>query len=79
MNDIIKWCFKSFATAILWVFLLSINVQGRTVFSYANELLVQNPIVRMVDEELSETWDKVYLTARRTFDEDSSEDRKERF
>jgi hypothetical protein len=79
MNDFLKWSVKTSGTAILWVFILSISVKGRTVFSYANEVLVQNPMVQMVDEELSEVWDKIYLTARRTFSEEGIPETKEVF
>ena len=69
MNDIVKWLAKTSSAGILWVFLLSITVEGRTIFSYANSFLVQNALVRMLDEELGDLWYKVYTTAQTTYHE----------
>ena len=77
MNDVIKWMLRTGATAVIWIFLLSININGRSVFSYANEILVQNAFIEMLDRELEELWSKVYTTASSTFSEES--DRRETF
>jgi hypothetical protein len=69
MNDLVKKAAKISGIGILWVFLLSINVNGRTMFSYANDILVQNSLVRMLDEELAGLWDKVCRASRVTMKE----------
>ena len=74
MNEIIKWVLKFALYATFWVFLLSINFQGRTLFSYANETLVQNSVVQAVDEELADLWSRLKETARVTFSDDNRED-----
>ena len=79
MNDLLKWLSRTVLTAVVWVFVLSVNVEGRTLFSYANEILVQNSVVRMVDEELSELWDKVYVTAKKAAEESESRGATEAF
>jgi hypothetical protein len=76
MNDIIKWIFRTTMIGVAWVFILSVTVSGRTVFSYANNTLVQNTFVQMLDEELSSLWFKVYNTARVTFDQMTNSDQK---
>ena len=75
MNDLIKWAVKTTATAIFWVFVLSINLDGRTLFSHANEMLVQNSVVRLADEELRVVFDRLYTTARKTFSEQAKEEK----
>lgn len=69
MNDFLKWLGKVMLTGVIWVFLLSITVGGRSLFSYANDILVQNALVQYVDEELADLWSKVKKTARVTFSE----------
>lgn len=61
--------------ASFWIFVFSIRWNGRTVFSYGNELLVQNRIVSAIDESLSEIWYRVSETARITFKKLSEKDR----
>ena len=61
---------------IFWVFALSITVKGQPLFNYANEVFVQNDIVRFLDSELGELWTKISETARVTFSEMGKEDKK---
>ena len=56
MNDFIKWLFKALISMILWVFVLSIQWNGRPIFYHANDILVQNSLVRAVDSEIAEIW-----------------------
>ena len=67
MNDMLKWLLKVVFQAILWVFILSIRVEGRPVFNYANEVFVQNALVKTVDEELGDLWYRLSKTAKTTF------------
>ena len=69
MNDLVKFAFRTFMVGIFWIFILSITYEERTIFSYANEIFVQNDFVLMMDEELADLWDKVYSTAKITFSE----------
>lgn len=73
MNDFIKWVTRTSLIAVFWVFILSITIDGRSLFSYANRLLVQNSLVQMLDEELADLWDKIYNTAKVTFSETKEE------
>lgn len=73
MNDILKWIGKNLLTAVFWVFVLSITVNGRSLFSHANGVLVQNTLVQTIDEELAELWVKIYRTAKMTFADESEE------
>lgn len=67
MGTLIKWVGVNILTAIFWVFVLSIDYQGRTLFSYAHHYIIQNDIVQDLDDKLEELWVKVYDTARLTF------------
>lgn len=75
MNGIIKWVIKSVLTAMFWVFILSITVEGRSLFSYANEVLVQNSIVRSVDEQLAKVWDDIVTTVTAARDNPDPDER----
>jgi hypothetical protein len=76
MNDALKWLLKVALHAVLWVFLLSIKVDGRPAFTYANEVLVQNSLVRAVDDELGDLWYRLSRTAKTTFSKSNQEDGK---
>ena len=75
MNDLLKWLRKTIISAICWVFLLSLNISGRSLFSYANEILVQNQIIRAVDAELSDLWTKTRIAVKNSLND--REDAKE--
>lgn len=67
MNDIFKWIGKFLLQFVLWIFILSINLNGKTLFKHGNEFLVQNALVQSLDEELADLWSRVSETARLTF------------
>jgi len=67
VNDLVKWLLRTVAAAVIWVFVLSIHWGGRPLFVYANETLVQNPLVQAADEELADLWQRLGKAARLTF------------
>ncbi len=67
MNDFVKWILKVMFQAVLWVFILSIKVDSRPIFNYANEVFVQNTLVQTVDEEMGTLWSRLSKTAKATF------------
>ncbi len=75
MNDIVKWSVKTLVSAIVWVFILSIEYQNRPLFSYANQMFVQNELVQAVDQELSRVWAKAKNAVALTFSEMEERDR----
>lgn len=76
MNDFVKWLLKFSFQAILWVFLLSIRVDGRPIFNYANEVFVQNQLVQTVDEELGDLYHRLSKTAKATFNKTEPDEEK---
>ena len=74
MHPALKWLIKFCLTAVLWVFLLSIRWDGRTLFSYAHETLVQNAVVQAVDEEIADLWYRLSETARAAFQKNRPDD-----
>lgn len=68
MRDFLKRVGKIILYAVLWVFILSIRMNGRTLFSYGNDFLIQNSIVRTVDEHLAEGWYRLNLAIHAAFD-----------
>ena len=75
MNDLLKWVLKTTFLGIFWVFIFSITFNGKPFFNYANNILVQNSLVRMLDDELGSLWGKVVKTAKVTFKEVSDKDK----
>ena len=75
MNDLIKWTAKTLVSAIVWVFILSIEYQNRPLFSYANQVFVQNEVVQAIDQELSRVWKKAKNAVELTFNEMEERDR----
>jgi hypothetical protein len=67
MSDLTKRVFKTLGFGVIWVFVLSIRVDGHTLFYYANDLLVQNGIVEAIDHTLAQTYDEVSLKIKTTF------------
>lgn len=67
-----KWLLRTSLSAILWVFILSIEVQGRSLFSYANEYLVKNSLIQNIDYELEKLWARISRTAEIAFSTDSN-------
>lgn len=67
IQDLIKWATKILLHMVVWVFILSIQWEGRSLYDRAYEVLVDNPLVDLVDEELNELWDKVSETAESTY------------
>jgi hypothetical protein len=76
MNDFVKWVGKILLHCIMWVFVLSVQWDGKSLFYYANETLVQNQLVQTVDEELGQLWSKLSRTAKMTFSESLPEEQK---
>ena len=57
MSDTTKKILRNFGIGVIWVYILSIKVYGRTLFGYANEILVQNQIVEAIDHTLADSVD----------------------
>jgi hypothetical protein len=53
MGETTKKCLKMLGVGVIWVYILSINIGGKTIFSYANDILVQNRIVDAIDQTLA--------------------------
>lgn len=49
---------------VIWVFLLSIKIDGKLVFDHAHDFLVQNEIVNTLQAQFDDLWDQVIRTAK---------------
>ncbi len=76
MRDLLKHVGKFLGQGLMWVFLLSIRWDGKTLFSYCHDVFVDNSLVQTVDSELGEVWYKLVKTAKVTFSEPLPEDLK---
>ena len=59
MNERLKYVARILTVGIIWVFVLSIRWDGRPIFYTANDLLVQNPLVRSIDSGLNDGWHRL--------------------
>lgn len=62
--DRLRWMGKHALIGVLWVYVLSLTVNGRPLFSYAHSLLVKNVAVETLDQTLVDTWERFYRTAK---------------
>lgn len=74
LKDCLKWLGRTLLTATAWVFILSIQVRGQTLFAHSHEILIENPFVEAIDEGLGDLWYRVSETARVTFNNLTSRD-----
>ena len=63
MKDLVKWLVKTAFVAVAWVFILSIQVDDRPLFSYAHDIIIENSVVEALDVEIGEFLERVYSTA----------------
>ncbi len=63
-GDRLRWLGKHALIGVFWIYLLSFTFNGRSLFSYANSLLVKNVAVETLDQKFAETWERVYRTAK---------------
>ena len=75
MDALIKWLGKTSLTAIAWVFVLSIHWNGQPIFNHAYDVLIDNSIVRAIDEKFAELWDNVSETAKNTVENKKEKER----
>lgn len=69
MVDALKFLGRALVWGLVWVFILSIRVENRNLFAYANEYLVQNALVRTVDEHATRLWHKTFSRVRVSLNE----------
>lgn len=67
MNDKSKKALKTLSVGVVWVYVLSIRIGGNTIFSYANDILVQNRIVEAIDRSFADAMDTIVDNAKLTF------------
>jgi len=69
MRDLLRHVGKVIIQGIIWVFILSISWNGKTLYSISYDLLIDNTLVRTLDAELADVWYKLMKTAKVTFSE----------
>lgn len=67
ISEIARWASRFVFYLVLWVFILSIRWEGRTLFDRAHEVIIENPLVELLDEELGILWDRLSDTARTAY------------
>lgn len=59
MSETTKKILRILGIGVIWVYIFSIRIGGHTLFSYANDILVQNSIVEAIDHTLADTVDSL--------------------
>ena len=53
--------------AILWIFIFSIRIDGKTLFQYGHGVFVENRIVGAVDHQANLMWTRLLKTVRYSY------------
>jgi hypothetical protein len=61
LNALLNGLVKSSLYMILWVFILSISWNGRTLFDRAHDVLVDNAVVHAIDHMAMDAWDAIQV------------------
>lgn len=74
--NLVKWSAKIALMGVLWVYILSIRFEEKTLFTIFHSYLVKNTIVTELTEELTYLWQHTRTSSKstisRVFDMDSS-------
>ena len=76
IKDILVWCFKSCLQGVMWVFILSISLKGRTLFERGHDIFVDNRVVSYLDDQvelLINNTEKVIKTSLSQFTKNSKQ------
>lgn len=77
MREKLKAAGKLLLHGVVWVFILSIQVDGRTLFSHAHGILVDNQIVAAIESQVVKGWraasDVASSQARRILGQESGQ------
>ncbi len=67
MNERLKKTGRIAMYAVLWIFILSIRVDGKTLFQYGHGIFVENRIVGAVDHQATLMWTRLVKTVRYSY------------
>ena len=58
---------KALWQMVVWVFILSIPLEGRTLFDHIHEVIVDNPVVLLISEETQALWHEVTAEVKKRY------------
>ena len=67
MSDKSKKALQVLSIGVIWVYVLSIRINGQTIFYYANDILVQNRIVEAIDRSFADAMDTIVHNVKLAF------------
>lgn len=62
--EIISVCLKVVLQLVVWVFILSIQIEDKLIFDHAHDFLVKNQVVDTLSAQFGQLWNEVMETAR---------------
>jgi hypothetical protein len=66
LQQVLRWTLIT----CFWICALSIKINGKTLFTYGNDLLIQNRIVQALDDQVTEVWYRAKQAARTALSDD---------
>lgn len=67
IGDMVRWVSRFIFYLMLWVLILSVRWEGRTLFERAHELILENPVAELIVEEAEEFWGRLSETVWVTY------------
>ena len=67
LRDLISWVIRLGFQLIFWVLILSIRIDGRTIYDRTYDILVDNELFNSVDEKIQDLWYTASDSVKKSF------------
>ncbi len=71
LGDVFRWTARLSVQLVVWVFVLSIKINGLTLFDHIHDVVVDNEVVEAADKKIEDLWEKVYHSVSIAIDDRS--------
>lgn len=68
VSEIASFVMKALLSLVVWVFVLSVEIEDKMLFEHAHGFLVDNEIVTALKGQMNEIWEEVSQTAKKGID-----------
>tara|TARA_B100002051_G_C16405602_1_gene472075 strand:- start:300 stop:563 length:264 start_codon:yes stop_codon:yes gene_type:complete len=67
LRDLISWIIRLGFQLVFWVLILSIRIDGRTIYDRTYDILVDNELFNSVDEKVQDLWYTLSESVKKSF------------
>ena len=67
LRDLISWIIRLGFQLVFWVLVLSIRIEGRTIYDRTYDVLVDNELFNSVDEKVQDLWYTLSDSVKKSF------------